>query len=429
MRIPFAPYELEVAAEIARAFLVAGTATEVYRIALARVTPLVGAQFGSVFLRDPAEPALLKLACVHNWPQSAGRWIGALRVREGHGPTGRAVAERRAVEVEDVATDPAADEWRDAAGELGFASLIALPLVHGDDVQGALTFYFTAPRRFDEDMRRLVTLVADQLAATARRAQLEDDLRAANTSLQQSNEELRMRVREAEEAKRLRDEFLGNVTHELRTPLSSIMGYSYLLRAGQAGKISAQALGAVAKVDQAAAQLLRMIDDLLELSRLKLGNVQVMVTGADAVGIARAAREAAGPPPEGVVFELRPEIERMPFRTDVERATRVLIHLLGNAFKFTEAGMVTLAVVEEQQPQRIKWIVRDTGSGIPPADAELAFDEFRQLDGGVARRHGGAGLGLAVARRTARLLGGDVAMAPAEGGGSVFSFWLPSTPA
>ncbi|MEX0891501.1 MAG: GAF domain-containing sensor histidine kinase, partial [Gemmatimonadota bacterium] len=412
------------AAEIARAFLVAGTATEVYRVALARVTPLVGAQFGSVFLRDAGEPELLKLACAHNWPQSAARWLGALRVREGRGPTGRAVAARRAVEVEDVAADPAAAEWRDPARELGFASLIALPLLDGDEVQGALTFYFRGPRRFDEETRRLVALVADQLAATACRAQLEEDLRAANAALRQSNQELRVRVREAEDAKRLRDEFLGNVTHELRTPLSSIMGYTYLLKAGQAGKISDQARAAVARAEEAAQLLLRLVDDLLELSRLKLGNVDVMVTQAEAVGIARAAREVAGRPPDGVVFELRHEEERIPLRTDVERATRVLAHLLANAFKFTERGMVTLDVVASGG--RVNWIVRDTGSGIPPAEAELAFDEFRQLDGGVDRRHGGVGLGLAVARRTARLLGGDVSLAPAaEGGGSLFTFWLP----
>jgi signal transduction histidine kinase len=336
------------------------------------------------------------------------------------------------VEVEDVAADPAAAEWRDSAGELGFASMIALPLVDADEVQGALTFYFSGPRQFDEKTRRLVALVADQLAATARRAQLEEDLRAANAALRRSNDELRLRVREAEEAKRLRDEFLGNVTHELRTPLSSIMGYTYLLREGQAGKVSGRALEAVARVDEAAALLLGLVDDLLELSRLKLGNVDVMVTRADAVGIARAARQAAGRPPDGVVFELRHEAERIPFRTDVERATRVLTHLLDNAFKFTDRGMVTLDVRgadPDDAPAvgaRVRWLVRDTGSGIPPAEAELAFDEFRQLEGGVERRHGGAGLGLAVARRTARLLGGDVSMAAAEGGGSLFTFWLPA---
>src|SRR5690554_5909842 len=134
--------ELEVVREIAHAFLTATRPLEVYRLALARVTPLVGASFGSVFLRDTADHDLLKLVCAQNWPQSSARFLGQLRIRVGRGPTGLAVLERRAIAAEDVFGDPALREWWEPARELGFTSLIALPLQVRGDTVGALSFYF-----------------------------------------------------------------------------------------------------------------------------------------------------------------------------------------------------------------------------------------------------------------------------------------------
>ncbi|CAN5637976.1 hypothetical protein BH23GEM9_BH23GEM9_06350 [soil metagenome] len=169
--------ELDVAREVAHAFLTAGSPLEVYRLALARLTPMVQASFSSVFQRDPADPTLLKLACAHNWPQSSARFLGQLRVRVGRGPTGRAVAEGHPVEVADVFADLALREWWDPARELGFTSLISLPLNIDGAAAGALTFYFERPRTFDDDERHLLTLVADQLAVASGRAAAADDQR------------------------------------------------------------------------------------------------------------------------------------------------------------------------------------------------------------------------------------------------------------
>jgi GAF domain-containing protein len=136
----------------------------VFRLTLGRVTPLVGARFSSVFVRDAAEPALLRLACAHNWPQSAARHLGRLRIRSGRGPTGRAVAECRIVEAPDVFADDALRDWWEPARELGFASLIALPLATGRDAAGALSFYFEAAHSLGDDERRLLVRVADRLS-------------------------------------------------------------------------------------------------------------------------------------------------------------------------------------------------------------------------------------------------------------------------
>jgi GAF domain-containing protein len=164
--------ELAIAQDIAEAFLTASSAVEVYRTALARITPAVGASFASVFLRDEADPDLLRLACALNWPQSSARFLSDLRIRDGRGPTGRAVRNGLRVEVTDVFRDPALEEWWEPARELGFISMTALPLIAHDRVLGALSFYFRDRTDFNEEVRALLTVVAHQLAATAERSRI-----------------------------------------------------------------------------------------------------------------------------------------------------------------------------------------------------------------------------------------------------------------
>ncbi len=174
--------ETEVAREIARSLMTDRTPLEVYRLALARVTPLVGASFASVFLRDQDDPRLLRLACAQNWPQASARFLSELRIREGRGPTGRAVLEGASVEVEDVFGDPDLTDWWEPARELGFVSMTAHPLAAENRVFGALSFYFAERQRFDDRARTLLRIVAHQLAATAERAHLVVDMRSPLSS-------------------------------------------------------------------------------------------------------------------------------------------------------------------------------------------------------------------------------------------------------
>src|SRR5438132_1516358 len=143
--------ETQVVREIEDARAVAKTPLEVYRVALARVTPLVDASFSSIFLRDSDDDQLLKLACAQNWPQASARFLSDLRIRVGNGPTGKSVASGGSVAVEDVFADPSLSEWWEPARELGFAAMISLPLKRGGEVAGALSFYFTGPRRFSDE--------------------------------------------------------------------------------------------------------------------------------------------------------------------------------------------------------------------------------------------------------------------------------------
>jgi signal transduction histidine kinase len=461
--------ELEIAAEIAHAFLEASHPLEVCRLALARVTSVVGARFSSVYLRDAEEPALLRLHCAYSWPQSSARFLGQLRIRESGGPTGKAASENTIVEVPDVFSDATLHDWWEAARELGFVSMIALPLKADRTLKrcvfsavpscstdetpgaargaiggaaeeqtvamrrgrretiGAVSFYFHTPRKHDEAELRLLALVADQLAATAAKGELLDDLSRTNAETRRANEQLRRRVEEFEAARRLKDEFLANITHEFRTPLTSILGYSYLLIAEQLGSLNEKQATALTKIENAGNVLLRLITDLIDLSQLKLGQMRPNPSREDAVMLARRASDEAGPPPSGLAFGIESESTGVIVVTDGEKVIRVLAHLLRNAYKFTAQGGVTLHVTRRrhQNTDWVEWSVRDTGIGLRAEEIDLIFDEFRQADGSSTRLYGGAGLGLALSRRLAELLGGDLSVQSEAGRGSTFTLRVP----
>lgn len=177
--VPSAPSDAErevggeLAREIADSLPLAGSALAIYRLALARLTPAVGASFAAVFLRDPGEPLLLGIACAHSWPQSSARFLSELRVREGRGPTGRSVRHKRPVEVEGIFDEDGLEEWWEPARELGFVSVTAHPLTAEDQVFGALSVYFRERQRFDDHSRTLVAGVARQLSTAAGRAPIQ----------------------------------------------------------------------------------------------------------------------------------------------------------------------------------------------------------------------------------------------------------------
>ncbi|HEY0021255.1 MAG TPA: ATP-binding protein [Longimicrobium sp.] len=429
--------ELTAAREIAHAFLTARTPDEVYRLALERVAPVVGAAFGCVYLRESDD--VLRLVAAWNWPTAYRRFLGEMRVRVGLGPTGSAVAEGRPVEVYDVFADPELADWWDAAGELGFASSVSLPIILAGQAEGALTFYFARTDRLDEADRSLLRLVADQLSATAEKAHLIEDLQRANVQLREQNVELEARFLEAEEARRLKNEFLANVSHELRTPLTAILGFTYLLRERHAGPLTDEQAQSVERVETAAMQLMELIDDLLNMANLQLGRLDVRPETCDAVALARAAMSGLAPPaPEVEVRTLAPDAA-VPVRTDPSQVVRILRNLVGNAFKFTPAGRVTVRVrVSSGSPwtpearaggdarHSIVWEVEDTGIGIDEADQERIFAQFLQIDGSATRRYGGTGMGLALSRQLARRLGGDVTVRSKRGVGSTFTLSLPA---
>jgi signal transduction histidine kinase len=431
--------ELEVAQEIAQAFLTARLPIEVYRLALERVAPLVGASFGCVYLRDDGGD-LLRLIAAYNWPQAHASYLGAVRVKVGNGPTGTAVADNKLVEVRDVFADESVADWWEAARELGFSSSVSVPLAFQDRPVGAITFYFKRPEPLSAADRGLLRLVGDLLSGVAEKAHLIEDLQKSNELLRDQNVELEARYREAEEARRLKNEFLANVSHELRTPLTAILGYAYLLREGLSGPLGAEQNDAVAKIERAGGTLMGMINDLLDLSHLMLRRTTVEREPCDAVALLRAALAAVMN--DGATSEVRLEVPRhqVPIHTDPVLVVRILQKLISNALKFTPDGTVTLRVHASRADRDgepgaaspypmdcVFWEIEDTGIGISPDHQRAIFDEFRQVDGSATRRFSGSGIGLAISRRMAERLGGTILVSSRPGQGSLFTLALPAS--
>lgn len=415
--------ELMAVREIVHAFLTADRPEEVFRFALERVSPVVGATFASVYLVDGASE-LMRLAAAYNWPKRYEPWLGEMRVRLGFGPSGEAASERRAIEVPDVFADPSLEDWQEVANELGFRALVALPLQTSSRVLGAVTFYFADARGFSTERRGLLRIVAAQMAATAEKAALIDDLRRANAALTESKAELEQQYLAVLEARRVKDEFLTNVTHELRTPLTAVMGYISLLQEEFSGPLTDHQRNDLALARDASDRLLALIDNLLEMTTLKRGGMDVQVETFDPRDLLRDAATATKGRPDST--ELRIEVPPDPvqyMRSDRRKLAKVLSSLISNAYKFTARGVVTASL--EVANGRALYRVQDTGIGVPLVSQRLIFEEFRQVDGSLTRRYGGTGLGLALSRRLARLLGGDIELVSVPGEGATFTLEIP----
>jgi signal transduction histidine kinase len=393
--------EIGAVREIVQALLTAERPDDVFRFALERVSPVVGATFASVYLID-APSELMRLAASYNWPARYKPWLADMRVRVGFGPSGEAASERRAIEVPDVFADPSLEDWQDVAAELGFRALIALPLQTGHRVLGAVTFYFAESGSPSVERRALLRIVAAQMAATAEKAALLNELR---------------------DAQRVREEFLTNISHELRTPLTTIMGYLALLQEELAGPITDRQRSDLRHARDAGERLLALIDDLLELTALAKGSVDVRADAFDPREPIRDAVARCRPAPAPGLTIDEPTGMLPCVCSDRGKVTKILVNLLDNAYKFAGDGAVTISVHVEHD--RAVYRVRDSGAGVEPASRGVIFDDFRQVDGSLTRRYGGTGMGLALSRRLARLLGGEIDLESAPNEGSTFTVGIP----
>jgi signal transduction histidine kinase/CheY-like chemotaxis protein len=230
--------------------------------------------------------------------------------------------------------------------------------------------------------------------------------------------------REAEEANRIKDEFLATVSHELRTPLNAILGWSTLIRQGKADKHTlARAIETIERNAKAQAQL---IEDLLDVSRMISGKLRLNVESIELVSVIRAAVDAVHPAAEARGIQLDLDLDFVDgLEADAHRLQQVVWNLLSNAVKFTGAGGRVRIKLEGLQSQaRIE--VSDTGEGIDPEFLPHLFEPFRQADGTSTKRHGGLGLGLAIARRLVEMHGGTIsAKSEGAGRGSTFTLSIP----
>ena len=233
-------------------------------------------------------------------------------------------------------------------------------------------------------------------------------------------------VEQVQRATRLKERFFAQMSHELRTPINAILGYSDLIAEGLAGPVPEQAREMIARIRRSGRHLLELVNDVLDISRLEAGKIQIEPAEFDLVELARDTMTSVEPQALGKGLALAIDAPpALSVRSDPARVRQVLLNLASNAVKFTERGEVRIAI-ERCGDGQVALRVQDTGMGIAPADRESVFDEFVQV-GPRQKKLEGTGLGLAISRRLARLLGGELTLASEPGRGSTFSLLLPAS--
>ncbi len=369
---------------------------------LARIRELLEADSAAILLLTEDGQSLAVSAAI-----GLEEEIGRMHIPVGQGVAGCIAASRAPLIVEDLSTvEVFSPILRQKA-----RSMIGAPLIVEERLIGVMHADTISPRRFTKDDVRLLQLAADRVALAIEHARLYEVEQQAR--------------RQAEEANRMKDEFLALVSHELRSPLNAILGYSALLRYG--GLDAQKVKDAADVIERSGKTQARLIDDLLDTARIISGKLRLDVGPVNLVSVIEQAVQTIQPAAEAKGISLRvnlpPEIGQI--TGDPARLEQVVWNLLSNAVKFTRPRGRVEVLLEREDPH-ICIAVNDTGKGISPDFLPYVFDRFRQADSSSARRYGGLGLGLALVKYLVELHGGTInATSVGEGQGSTFKVILP----
>jgi HAMP domain-containing protein/CheY-like chemotaxis protein/signal transduction histidine kinase len=450
------------------------------KLLLSELAPLVNAQQGIIYVMDgPADAGYLReLASYADVPYEGRE---PRRFGMGEGLVGQAAVERQRLLLIDIPGDSI--HIRSGLLESRPRNVVVLPVLYEGHVKAVIELAslgeFTASHlAFLEQLTgSIIGVVLNTIEATMRTEgllqqsqQLATELQTQQTELQQTNEELANKAkllaeqnaeverkneeielaRRALEEKaaelaltsRYKSEFLANMSHELRTPLNSILILGQQLAENADGNLSARQVEFANTIHGAGTDLLNLISDILDLSKIESGTVTVeceeLLFTHLRETIERNFRHEAEARKLSFTADFDQRLGRA-ITTDSKRLLQVLKNLLSNAFKFTERGGVRLHVgiatggwsnehpTLGQAPSVLEFSVSDTGIGILPEKQRIIFEAFQQADAGTARKYGGTGLGLAISRELAHLLGGEIRLSSIAGSGSTFTLYLPLT--
>ncbi|WP_130470532.1 response regulator [Candidatus Magnetaquicoccus inordinatus] len=252
-------------------------------------------------------------------------------------------------------------------------------------------------------------------------------LQSQNEELQRSQQELDLRAGLLEETNRYKSEFLANMSHELRTPLNSIILLAKMLMSNEQQELSESSIRQARVIHDAGNELLRLINDILDLSKIEAGRMELLWTTVASRSLLEEWQELFAAMAREKGLQLRMEDRwQGELYTDQHKLSQVMRNLLANAIKFTHRGQVELLIAAV--PEEAGWLsfsVRDSGIGIAPEQQQRIFDAFQQVDGSISRQYGGTGLGLSICRRLVALLGGRIELVSAVDKGSTFTVLLP----
>jgi PAS domain S-box-containing protein len=316
----------------------------------------------------------------------------------------------------------------------------SFPLVTATKCVGVLCVFTSTKRKPADDRLRLLETVTEQLALAIENAQLYESVHRHASELERTvaerTRELANAKERAEAADRIKSAFLATMSHELRTPLNSIIGFTGIILKGLAGPLNSEQTKQLEMVRSSARHLLALINDVLDISKIEAGQLEVVSEPFDLCSSLRKVLDIVMPLAEKkdlkLLAEVAPEVNIAV--GDQRRVEQILLNLLNNAIKFTEEGEVRLTVklIDDfifqggvsGQPA-IQHRVSDTGIGIRPEDLATLFQPFRQIESGISRSYEGTGLGLAICRRLAGLMGGEITAESTWGVGSTFIFTCP----
>ncbi len=324
--------------------------------------------------------------------------------------TGRALLERRIVQIEDVKADP--EYGREEAYRLGdFRTIVGVPMLREGEPIGVLALTRAEVRPFSEKQIELLATFADQAVIAIENVRLFD--------------EIQDKSRQLAEASQHKSQFLANMSHELRTPLNAILGYTELIMDGIYGDTPSKMRDVLDRVQKNGRHLLGLINDVLDLSKIEAGQITLALSDYSLKDIVYSVYSAVEPLASEKKIALKIDVppDLPPGRGDERRLTQVLLNLVGNAIKFTDHGEVVVWASANDGAFNLS--VRDTGPGIGEKDQAKLFQEFQQADNSITKKKGGTGLGLAISKRIIELHGGKIWVESRVGHGSTFTFTLP----
>jgi signal transduction histidine kinase len=421
-----------------------------FETTLATSAGLALPHFGTWCMVDivEADDTIRRVAVIH---PDAGKQLVARKFYEAHPPrrddplgAPRVIRTHEAEFVlayDEVLEDIAEEEHRSLLQELGARSFLMVPMSARGRTLGAITFVSNSRREYDdadlllaEDLGRRCAMAVDNArlyAASQEALRVAEEARIAATLTARRAEELLAEANlaryEEAEASRAKTTFLGTLSHEFRTPLTAVQGFADLLTDEAAGPLNERQCHQVERIRASSDHLLTLIDEILTFARRSAGRTTSRLREVNLADLVRDAAAIVEPlaAAKELEFHLRMPEGPIPFRTDAGKLRQIILNLGANAVKFTDTGEVRLDL-EVAEPS--VWLrVADTGIGIAPEHIEHVFTAFQQVDQSDSQG-GGTGLGLAVTRQLARMLGGEVTLESEPGSGSVFTVQLPLVP-